>query len=316
MKLISYETGEGPALGVLVGEKCFVDLRAAHEAAVVAGASGEIAPLLWRDMNAFLAAGEEALTAAAQAVEFAQGEGKFQHSVAEVHLLAPVPFPRKLFCLAGNYAEHILESRQRLEEADKATPRVFMKPPSTTVRGPYDPIVITPVAQAIDWEAELAVVIGRRGKYLKAENALDYIAGYTCFNDVSERQLKIKERPETREWDQFFDWLNGKWLDSFAPMGPCLVTKDEIPDPHSLDIRLYLNGEQMQAGNTGQMIFHLGDILEYISAIVTLEPGDVISTGTPSGVGSARGIFLQPGDVVRTEIEGIGAMENPVVAGE
>jgi 2-keto-4-pentenoate hydratase/2-oxohepta-3-ene-1,7-dioic acid hydratase in catechol pathway len=310
LKLVSLVKEAGPQVGVLV-EGQVVDLGAAR--AALGGES--LLRLVLADANAFLEAGRAALEAAARVVEFAQREGEWMVPVDRVRLAAPVPAPRKLFALAGNYAAHIMEGGARLEEADKATPRIFMKPPSTTVRGPRDPIVITEVTRAIDWEAELGVVIGRQGKHIPPDEALDYVAGYTCVNDVSERKLLIKERPESRDRDRWFDWLNGKWLDSFAPMGPCLVTADEIPDPHTLDLTLHVNDELMQNANTGQMIFRVEEIIAYISAIVTLEPGDVISTGTAAGVGSARGIFLQPGDVVRTAIAGIGEMVNPVVAG-
>lgn len=229
---------------------------------------------------------------------------------------APIPNPRKLLLLAGNYAEHILESGRRLAEADQVTPRVFMKPPSTTLRGPFDAIPIPPVARFVDWEAELAVVIGRRCKAVRAAEAAACVAGYLVLNDISERELLLRERPETRPIDEFFDWLNGKWLDGFAPCGPWLTTADEVPDPHALPLRLTVNGVLHQDGNTGQMIFHVPEIIEWISTIVTLEPGDIIATGTCAGVGRAKGVRLRPGDVVRAEVGHLGALENLCVAAE
>ena len=262
-------------------------------------------------MTSLLDGGAEALAAAAELA--AKGTPQ---SFEPSDLAPPVPAPRKLLLLAGNYAEHIVEGGRRLHEADKATPRVFIKPPSTTLGGPRAEIPIPPVAQFIDWEAELAVVIGKRGKAIKTDEALQYVAGYMVLNDVSERELKIKERPETRDIDGYFDWLNGKWLDGFAPCGPWLTTADEVGDPHGLDIRLHVNDTLQQSGNTGQMIFHVEDIIAYISTIVTLEPGDIIATGTCAGVGHGKGIRLKAGDRVTTEIAGLGKLVNTCVATE
>jgi 2-keto-4-pentenoate hydratase/2-oxohepta-3-ene-1,7-dioic acid hydratase in catechol pathway len=239
--------------------------------------------------------------------------------MADVKILAPIPCPGKLFALAGNYADHIMESTSKklqgtgVTESDKATPRVFMKPPTNTVCGHGDPIVVGKKAQFVDWEAELGVVIGKPGKDIPRDKALDHVGGITIVNDVSERELKIWDRPEDREWDKFFDWLNGKWCDSFAPMGPCVVPLADIDDVDRLSLKLWVNDELKQDASTGQMMFKVPDIVEYISSICTLHTGDVIATGTPSGVGHAQGIKLQPGDVVRIELENVGVLENPVV---
>ncbi len=235
-------------------------------------------------------------------------------------MLPPVR-PNKLFALAGNYAEHIMEGRHkraggRLSAADIATPRIFMKPPSNTLCGYGEPIYISRVAQFVDWEAEMGVLIGKRGKFISHEEAMQYVAGITIVNDVSERELKIVERPETREWDGFFDWLNGKWGDHFAPMGPCVVPIGDIEDVDRLELKLWVNDELQQNASTGQMIFKIPDILTYLSSICSLEPGDVIATGTPSGVGHPQGIRLQPGDTVRIELEGVGTLVNPVAQEE
>lgn len=307
MKLATFEQSGVVRLGAVnEDEGTIVDLCAA-------AAGTPQARFFSGGMLGLLEAGEEGLAAARAIV--ANPPQFATQPLSTVRLLAPILYPRKLFCLAGNYAEHIQEGGRRISEKDKVTPRIFMKPPTTTIVATGDPILIPPVAQRIDWEAELAVVIGRKGKALAEAEALEYVAGYTVFNDVSERRLKIRERRESAEWDRFFDWLNGKWLDTFAPMGPWIVTADEIPDPQSLEIRLWVNGQPMQQGNTGQMIFSVANVISYLSQIVTLEPGDVIATGTPSGVGSSRGLFLKPGDRVRVEIERIGAIENPVAAG-
>ena len=238
----------------------------------------------------------------------------------DVKLEAPIPRPGKLFALAGNYASHIMESASKklgiggVTKSDLATPRVFMKPPTNAVCGYGDPIIVGRKATFVDWEAEMGVIIGKPGKYLSREEALSHVGGLTIVNDVSERQLKIWDRPEDREWDKFFDWLNGKWCDSFAPMGPCAVPIADIEDVDRLSLRLWVNDELKQDAGTGQMIFKIPDLLAYISSICTLHTGDVIATGTPSGVGHAQGIRLQPGDTVRIELEGVGVLENPVVA--
>jgi len=308
MRLVSYRRGRQVRAGLLSGERV-LDIE--EEAA----SRGKALP---SSVLSILELGEGALKTLRRIERSAhRGAGR---SLRSVKLCAPVPNPRKLFCLAGNYLEHIAEGARKGKAGVKlvcgkkyVTPRVFMKPPSTTVCGPGDPIIVPKVGQKIDWEAELAVVIGKRGKYIRRESALDHVAGFTCINDVSERALLIRRRSETEEWDKFFDWLNGKWMDHFAPMGPTLVLRDEIPDPSDLRIRLFVNGKAMQDARTSAMIYDVPNIIEYISAIVTLEPGDVIATGTPSGVGFARGIFLKPGDVVEVEIEKIGTLRNPVL---
>ena len=236
----------------------------------------------------------------------------FSYPLAEIRLSAPVPRPYKLLALAGNYAEHIREGGQEAPGKETTTPRVFMKPPSTTITAPGAPIVIPRNGNHIDYELELAVVMGRHARFVPAEEALDCVGGYTILNDVSERALKIEKPRASREGDRWFDWLNGKWFDTFAPMGPCLTTPDDIPDPQALDMRLRVNGDTRQQANTGQMIFSCAELVAWISTLVTLEPGDVIATGTPAGVGSSTGRFLRSGDVVEAEIEKIGVLRTPV----
>ena len=233
-------------------------------------------------------------------------------SESDVRLLAPIGNPNKLLCLAGNYAEHIAEGRGEFHGKEKSTPRVFMKPPSTTIIGPGDAIQLPRNAQKIDWECELAIVMGKHARFVEASNGLDYVAGYTIIIDVSERSLDVPDSREPRDGDKWFDWLNGKWFDTFAPTGPYLVLKDEIPDPQTLPIKLRVNGETKQDGNTGQMIFNVAELVAWTSTLVTLEPGDIIATGTLSGVGAATCDFLKAGDNVEGEIEGIGVLKNPV----
>ncbi len=235
---------------------------------------------------------------------------------AEVKLKAPVPRPPKLLCLAGNYSKHITESGMKDPGKAKLWPRVFMKPVGNTVIGPGDAIVLPKNANKIDWECELGVVIARRARFVKKEEALDYVGGYTVVNDVSERELIVPAKREQNEWNEFFDWLNGKWFDTFAPIGPCVTTADEIGDPHSLRITLRVNGQTKQDANTGQMIFTIPELVEWCSALFTLEPGDIIATGTPAGVGYASNTFLKAGDVVEAEVEKIGVLKNPVAKAE
>jgi 2-keto-4-pentenoate hydratase/2-oxohepta-3-ene-1,7-dioic acid hydratase in catechol pathway len=322
MKLTTYAIKKEEAVGAVVADdRIVVDLKAADRA--LARREKRRPHPFFTDMITLLEAGRKGLAAAkkaANAVEERLGaepkaDGRRTHLVSRVKLRAPVPNPRKIFCLAGNYQDHIEEGGTRkLEIQDKETPRVFMKPPTTTVINPEDSILIPPVARSIDWEGELAVVIGRKAKGVKAKDALRYVAGYTIMNDVSERDLFIKKRTDSRDQDKWFDWLNGKWLDTFAPQGPWIVTTDDIPDPQTLDISTFINGERRQHNNTGQMLYPVSMIVEYISAIITLEPGDLISTGTISGVGATTGEFMKPKDRVEIEISNIGVLRNKVAA--
>lgn len=233
---------------------------------------------------------------------------------AGLRLDAPIRDARKVFALAGNYRKHIVESGFQDPTAEGVlTPQVFWKPP-TTINSPGGAIAIRPNNVFVDWEIELAVIIGKRAKDVPAYEAMEHVFGYTVINDISERKFNAGvQNRKVREFDPFFDWLMGKWFDGHAPLGPEIVTKDEIADPHNLPIRLWVNGELMQDSNTSYMIFDIPQTIAYISSVVTLEPGDVIAMGTPEGVGLARGIALQPGDVLRGEIEGIGVLENTLV---
>lgn len=237
---------------------------------------------------------------------------------SQVRLLPPVANPGKVLCLAQNFPAHAAEAsahitRSGISRADSMTPHVFMKPAGNTLRGDGDPIVIGRNAQFVDYEAELTLVIGQRCKYVSAADAPSVIAAVTCMNDVSERRLKVWERAEERQWDHFFDWLNGKWMDSFAPLGPALVPAQDV-DLDDVWVRCRVNGELRQEDNTGVMYHLAGHVVEYISNMMTLEPGDLIALGTPAGVGIARGEPLRPGDVVEVEVEGVGVLTNPVVA--
>ncbi|MGE0867309.1 MAG: fumarylacetoacetate hydrolase family protein [Kofleriaceae bacterium] len=231
-----------------------------------------------------------------------------------VNLCAPLLRPGKIVCLAGNYLEHIAESGYVKPAAgDVLTPQLFIKP-STTLCGDGDVIAIEHMNGAIGWEVELAVVIGQRAKSVSAQAAMQHVLGYTILNDLSERKLNARvTNRKVRELDTFCDWLVGKWFDGFAPCGPWIVTADEISDPHALDMKLSVNGELRQHGSTEGMMFRIPELIEYITSIMTLEPGDIISTGTPVGAGiGGKGKTLEDGDEVSCEIEGIGSIRNPV----
>jgi len=231
-----------------------------------------------------------------------------------VTLCAPVERPGKIICLAGNYRAHIAESGY-VEPVQQArfTQQLFLKP-STSLIGDGDVINLGKQNVKVGWETELAVVIGKQGKNISEENAYNYVFGYTILNDISERGLNSRiENRYLREMDGFCDWLAGKWFDGFAPCGAWIVTKDEIPEPHNLEIKFYLNGELRQLGNTRDMIFSIPEQIAYISSIMTLEPGDIISTGTPAGAGLGdKATSLADSDEIVSEIERIGKLTNKV----
>ena len=234
--------------------------------------------------------------------------------VDDVRLLPPLLRPGKLLCLAGNYRKHIAESGYEVPvEADVVTPQFFLKP-STTLTGPFDEVPLTRENVSVGWEVELAVVIGRLGRRIPASAAMEHVFGYMVLNDISERGLHSQtfDIAVVRENDRFFDWLAGKWFDGFAPCGPWIVTADEIPDPHVLDIRLWVNGELRQEGSTAEMIFRIPETIEWASSIMTLEPGDIISTGTPAGAGIGGAAVLADGDEIVCEIERVGRLVNRV----
>ncbi len=215
--------------------------------------------------------------------------------------------------LAGNYSAHIEEGGGRAEERANTFPYVFMKPPLTTLTHPGDPVKVPAVSpDHVDWELELGIIIGKQCKSVSEADALDYVAGYTVVNDISDRKFKPNPGRKAREKDGYFDWLHGKWHDTFCPMGPCVLPADELPDPQTLKLTLRVNGEVKQDSSTSEMVFPVASIVEFISSFVTLEPGDIISTGTPAGVGNTTGTYLHAGDVVDAEIEKIGVLHNPI----
>jgi len=221
--------------------------------------------------------------------------------IDQIHLRAPVPRPGKLVCVGLNYRDHAAESKMAVPEH----PVLFSKF-TTSVIGPGESIVIPSSSGKVDYEAELAIVIGRRAKRVNRDEAAAAILGYTMVNDVSARDFQFGDG----------QWQRGKSCDTFAPMGPWILTADEVADSQQLGIRLRLNGQTLQSSNTNQMIFGPVDLVAFISETITLEPGDVIATGTPSGVGFARQppVFMKPGDQVEVEVDGLGVLKNPVRA--
>jgi acylpyruvate hydrolase len=251
------------------------------------------------NMLAFLEAGESARSLASRVLAAPPAAAVVDR--AAVKLKAPIPRPGKIICLGLNYRDHAAESNQ----AVPTYPIVFAKFGNVVI-GPGEAIVIPKLTQEVDYEAEFGVVIGKRGRAIAEADALSYVAGYLPFHDVSARDYQMRTS----------QWVIGKTFDTFGPMGPALVTADEIPDPDDLDIQLRIGGEVLQSSNTRNLIFSVPQIIYHLSAVMTLEPGDVIATGTPGGVGASRNPkrFLKPGDVVRIEIERLGTLENPVVA--
>lgn len=223
------------------------------------------------------------------------------YDLASVSLMAPIPRPPKLICVGLNYRDHAAETKMEIPKV----PTIFNKFPNVVI-GPGDPIVLPKVSERPDYEAEFAFVIGAGGRHIPASRAMQHVFGYTIVNDVSARDFQMATS----------QWLMGKTFDTFAPMGPWLVTADEIADPHQLDISLEIGGETLQHSNTRELIFKIPELIEHLSTVVTLESGDVVSTGTPAGVGFARKPprFLRPGDEVVIRVEGLGELRNPVIA--
>ena len=229
-------------------------------------------------------------------------EGKLAEISAEERLGSPIARPSKILCIGLNYADHAKETNAPLP----AEPIIFMKSTSSLV-GPFDDIIIPKNSVKTDWEVELAIVIGKKASYVEVENALDYVAGYVLHNDVSEREFQL-ERNGT--------WDKGKGCDTFAPLGPFMATQDEIADVNNLRLWLSVNGQMMQDGNTSNFIFDVPFVVSYVSQFMTLLPGDVISTGTPAGVGLGfkPPVYLKAGDVVELGIEGLGVAKQNLIA--
>lgn len=318
MRLCRFRNQGTESVG-LYSEKQVVDLAAAADAYQKATHESLSLPKS-NDLLAFLPPAGEGFAGAQKLAAWAQTSGdehlqKIGKPVGEVELLIPIPKPNKLFLLAGNYAKHIEEGGRKAAEREETFPYVFMKPASTTLTDPGRPVRIPKVSpDHIDWELELAVVIGKQCKHVSEADALGYVAGYTVVNDISNRKFRPNPNRKERDMDRFFDWLHGKWADSFCPCGPCITSADSIPDPQTLKMELKLNGEVRQDATTAQQIFPVAAVIEFISSFVTLEPGDIIATGTPAGVGNTTGTYLKPGDKLEATIESIGTLASPIEA--
>jgi len=277
MKLATFDAGQGPELGAVDGADIVSLSRAAPR----------------------LATGMTDLIARWSTVE---GEARraAQHGprakLKDVRLLPPVPRPGKILAIGLNYADHIIETGR-----DMPTAQVWFCKQPTAANGPYDPIRLPKVSNAVDYEVELVAVIGKGGRYIAKENAQAAVFGYCCGNDVS-----------ARDWQQAIpQWMLGKSFDTHAPFGPWITTADEAGDPHTLGVRCFVNGDKRQDSNTSHLVFNIWDQIAHVSKVMTLEPGDLIYTGTPGGVGMAMNppSFLKPQDVVRVEIDRLGMIE-------
>ncbi|WP_102797685.1 fumarylacetoacetate hydrolase family protein [Bowmanella denitrificans] len=243
----------------------------------------------------------------AEQVDSLAEQGKLAALADDIQLLAPFR-PTTIFGTASNYHEHAAEMNTILAAKPDSSPYVFMKA-TTSVTGTHSDVILPPETQQLDWEVELGVVIGKTARRVKAADALDYIAGYTVVNDISARDLNRRS-----DYPFKHDWFRGKSWDTFCPMGPVFVPKQAIADPHQVKLSLFLNGKQMQDGNTSELIWNVFEQIEYLSGILTLRPGDLIMTGTPAGVGKGIGLFLKPGDVLEASAAGVGSIKNTVRA--
>lgn len=337
MKLVTFKVHTEERLGAYL-EDSIIDLNSAY-AVYLKEVEKKNMPLRRASflipacMKYFLAGGDEALDAAKKTLDFVtdkkpatglDGE-KLVWNPNDVRIYAPIQRPGKLYCMAVNYYDHATErikdpvkrkaEIERLKSLNLNVPDLFQKPP-TLVCNPGDPIIKPKNSEKLDYECELALIIGKKGKYIKKEEAYDYIAGYTVFIDVSFRDQGF---PRDIEWGMYqrdINWTKGKGMDNAAPMGPSLVTSDEIPDPYSPPLRLItrVNGQVRQNNDTTHMIIKIPRILEYLSNGTTLEPGDVIATGTVAGVAHNWNGFLQPGDVLECEIQPMGTLVHKVIS--
>ncbi len=293
MKLISVCTAEGPRLGVQVNSGIIVFSELSGQFAPAQSLPLTLEELVFQENGV-----EESRASLVAAVEFATRNS----------LVRPIPEgklgqlyrPRNILCVGRNYRAHAEESGDSIP-----TQPIFFAKWSGCAIGPHNAIEIPPGTAEVDYEAELAVIIGRTCRAVSRHDALKYVAGYTCLNDISARDFQRADG----------QWARAKSQDTFAPFGPCLVTADEVPDPQALSIRCTVNGRQLQNSTTSLMIFPVSELIEFISQGVTLHPGDILSTGTPDGVGFAQNppVFLHPGDQVSVHIERIGELSNPVV---
>lgn len=303
MKLVTYKINHTPSrLGFIEGEMI-----------IDAEKLGQIkSSHLPNTMLDYIDLGIEGLNQAVQLINTATKEELLDCSVpiANAILMAPIPKPRKnIFGIGLNYTEHVAESARTLDTSKELPqqPVIFSKPPSAVTGHETNIVHNQKITKQLDYEVELAVIIGKGGKNIPKENAMDHVYGYTIINDVSARDCRRAGQ-----------WIVSKGQDTFAPMGPVLVTRDAIKDPHNLNLSLKLNGEERQNSNTKFMLFNINDLIHDLSTVFTLEPGDIIATGTPAGVGAGMNpqAFMWPGDVVEATVDGIGTLKNYVVDSE
>jgi 2,4-diketo-3-deoxy-L-fuconate hydrolase len=296
MRLYTFEVNGQQRIGA-EADKRLIDLR-------IGSSANDSSAGTFTTLLSVLRGGEAAMTAAREAVNRALNHpGEYlSYDFDEVKLLAPLPRPGKILCSGINYASHKEENPNAKMPEE---PFFFAKLPSAVI-GPGAPIVIPQRSAQVDYEVEFAVVIGKHMRHTPENRVMDCIAGYTILHDVSARDVQFRDNQITL----------GKNFDTFSPIGPCLVTKDEMASPDNCRLRTLLNGKVMQDGSTKEWLFSLASLLSFLSEVISLDPGDIVSTGTPAGVGFFRNpqVFLQPGDRTVLEIEGIGKLENPVVA--
>ena len=303
MKLVTYVEGGERRAGLVVGD-FVIDLeRASSEGRY---GSQKVKPLP-ASLSQLLGEGDEALEDCSRIESYfahlpvVKYPVRFCRPLQEVKLAPPIPDPQKIICIGMNYKDHCEEQKKPLPEK----PVIFAKFPTALI-GHNEPIVRPLVTEQLDYEAELAVVIGKKGRNIPEPEGLSHVGGYTIMNDVTARDIQFSDG----------QWVRGKSFDTFAPTGPYLTTRDEVPDPHTLSIRLTVNGELRQNSTTANMVFSVSFLVSYVSQACTLLPGDIISTGTPGGVGVFRKppAFLEPGDIVSIEIDMLGTLENRVEA--
>lgn len=289
MRLVSYLAENACRIGAVVDDRV-VDLN-------------EYLPddqQLPSDMTEFLALGESGLERARESLRRFSEANQPGTKYSEVQLLPPVPRPGKIICVGRNYAAHIEELRAMMDVSTPPFPRIFAKYPSSLV-GHREDVIYPPLGEQIDFEGELTLVIGKRARNVSEDDVWDYIAGYTIVNDMTARDLQVID-----------ELTLAKNFETFAPAGPWIITRDEIPDPHALTVRTWLNDRLVSEANTRDMIYKIPTIISFLSEAFPLEPGDIITTGSPPGVGAFHNppLFVQPGDVMRIEIEGVGVLEN------
>ena len=282
MKLVTFSDASGIARAGVLADSSVVDISSR-----------------FRSVLSIIHGGAEALDAANQLASTASSPIPLD----QVKLLAPLQEPPRIFCVGLNYRDHAVESKMEIPEV----PTIFLKLSSALI-GPGAAIELPSISSQPDYEAEFACVIGKGGSRIAREDWQEHVFGYTILNDVSARDVQLATT----------QWTLGKSFNTFAPLGPAIVTKDEIADPHTLDVKLAIDGEELQHSNTRELIFKQPDLIAYISSITPLQAGDIISTGTPAGVGLGRSPqrWLRPGETVMTEVSGLGTLVNPVVAGE